>query len=658
MRNLGTGLFGTLLVAGAALTAACSSDTADHDGPEEQAAPGARPRTREQIALSVAACPDCEVLAVAQPSFAETGASAYSAKLLDRRSGQYLSVGFTPDGRRVDVDALLAAEAVAQRARYGALTPRLADRASSVAPETTLRTWFWAEVATEYPPKEDEEATRRFELEHAAKVESATHALAEELRARGIKVISEGGGTPLVEAEVPARKVLALKDLPGLRVAGEIETPSLGATVWPQAMKLSNGSKTGAGSRVCILESGYPDDYSQLSGITQYASATKTPVDSHARFVTGLIRSTAANSLQVAHGAEIVICGYSGSLPSGYAHCENWCSGVGSNVIQMSSGFGYTAGQQLNPSDMQFDYLAKRWPYPTEVVISHNEGSVVRNRGYNEIIVGASDDRGTSTVNDDTIAGFSNWINPPSPRNDRELPHLVAPGTDISAVGLTGSGTSLAAPLVSGVVAAMQGIDSRFKSWPEMSRAAILATAVHHVDGGRLTRLPTTSTPGSAADRKDGVGLLHMRYATSLASTGYWTTPASPGTWLGRHAKTITPASFGSDNRGLDVWNIRTVTSGRVRVVITWDSSVTCNASGTDCTSDTPDADLDLEVRDAAGAVVCTSSSYDNTHEVCDFEASSSGLSYTARATKYNFPAPNTYFSIAWFNYNPSLDDL
>lgn len=86
--------------------------------------------------------------------------------------------------------------------------------------------------------------------------------------------------------------------------------------------------------------------------------------------------------------------------------------------------------------------------------------------------------------------------NPISGHGDRELPDISAPGSEIpvwyvpGAGGTTGprtettaSGSSLSSPVVTSVIGFMAQEDSTFSTWPELSKAAVIATAWQNVEG-------------------------------------------------------------------------------------------------------------------------------------------------------------------------------
>lgn len=159
------------------------------------------------------------------------------------------------------------------------------------------------------------------------------------------------------------------------------------------------------------------------------------------------------------------------------------------------------------------------------------------NRGYSYLVVGASDDKDSTTLTDDEMAGFSSWRNPDTTHDDHELPSLVAPGTNIKvgSLGAGGSaevqsGTSLAAPFVSGVAALVTARDtSTFYGWPEMLRAVLQAAAVQTPDG-QFTKLGSTTS-----DTHQGAGGLNAHLATLIAASTNYRGPSTSAAQYGRY---------------------------------------------------------------------------------------------------------------------------
>jgi hypothetical protein len=324
--------------------------------------------------------------------------------------------------------------------------------------------------------------------------------------------------------------------------------------------------------------------------------------------------------------------------------------------------------------DWAQDYYAVQYPYPLITLSAGNcinsvpqvvdcaspnaiNGVNVTNRSYNTLVVGASDVAATPQTSDDFIAEFSQYANPVTTHNDFELPNLVAPGSDnhadISSASTQNRGTSGAAPIVLGTAMLMKAQDIFFDSWPELSRATIMAASTHPVEATRTTSL-------AAGDRKQGAGLLNANVAVQLADPSVRAGgPNNSPIPRGRHARTY---DFSTDfpNGGFsDPYQISTTTNGRLRVVAAWDATATnCSSNGSGCQGETPNADLDLWVSQwngSAWVTVCTSASWDSTWELCDIPVST-GESYKAELRKWSTNAPYTYLGIAWNNYDPSSE--
>ena len=92
-----------------------------------------------------------------------------------------------------------------------------------------------------------------------------------------------------------------------------------------------------------------------------------------------------------------------------------------------------------------------------------------------------------------------------------------------------------------------------------------------------------------------------------------------------------------------------TATTGQtVRVVIAWDSNANAPSGGTAPTTDVLNADLDLVVTGPAGAWMGGSASWENSYEIVEFTAPSSGT-YTAQVNAYRFDGSSEYLGVAWW---------
>jgi len=164
---------------------------------------------------------------------------------------------------------------------------------------------------------------------------------------------------------------------------------------------------------------------------------------------------------------------------------------------------------------------------------------------------------------------------------------LVAPAKNVTAEGITGNGTSGAAPQVAGASAQLQEYAPALQIAPEAIRSILMAGANENVDGGRLDL-------GDSVDDRDGAGELNIVAAHFIASNPVQggNTPAAYGYAFDSMTKTNTLAGTWH----ADVFHaVHSVTNGRLRVVLNWDSTATCTNPTLDtysCATDTLDADL------------------------------------------------------------------
>lgn len=82
----------------------------------------------------------------------------------------------------------------------------------------------------------------------------------------------------------------------------------------------------------------------------------------------------------------------------------------------------------------------------------------------------------------------------------------------------------------------------------------------------------------------------------------------------------------------------------KVRVAINWDLHLDSNHPPL---NDLLQSDLDLHIVDPAGNIVGFSSSYDNSYEIVEFKAQTTGT-FKARVVKYKFFDPYEYVGFAY----------
>jgi hypothetical protein len=257
--------------------------------------------------------------------------------------------------------------------------------------------------------------------------------------------------------------------------------------------------------------------------------------------------------------------------------------------------------------------------------------------GYNVLGVGSFANANTASWSDDTMWDFSSWRNPPSAMGDREKPELVAVGRDVRLWGWNNaysnpiSGTSIAAPQVSGLAALMLNTHPTIWYFPNAMRAILMASAIHNVEGSpRLA---------SGVDAHDGAGAIVGDLAVEAASTaGEIGAPCANSCWWSAAIKGAEP--------NYTVQRLFSTHAGQpVRVAIAWQST----ADSYPYANDVLDIDLDLRIKDPywVDVVNGTSLSYDNAYEFVDFVAPYSGV-YTIQIKKVSSAsAPDNSVGIA-----------
>jgi hypothetical protein len=470
---------------------------------------------------------------------------------------------------------------------------------------------------------------------------NATQPAKQFIQARGGKVKYQSENAPLLVATVPTRLLSALEqrnDVQSIHLERtyknelNVSVPAIDApTVW-------NRGYTGSGVKVAVVEGdAIYFDHSALADGSYCNSLTDSPVDSHATGVAGIIASTNSTYKGVAFGAPALLSGNAKDYTdSEIIKCTDWAINNGARVINMS--FGIDSTSSLVGLDYYVDYVVRNLAV-TMVKSSGNKGFTCSSpnynvtspgKGWNIITVGNYDDKGTSgngddTMNDDNFGG-SCYGNPTSPHNDREKPEVAAPGTNITTTACTsssnctggGTGTSFAAPHVAGCSALLMQRNTSLQYWPESIKAVLIASAVSNMEGD--TRL----------SEKDGAGGIECDSADDVVSG------ASGVESHGMFFKSDFPKTFTfSANAG-----------ETVRVAIGWNSTTNTATSTTPPTTDVLNADLDLHVYAPNGSYVTSSSSYDNSYEIVEFTASSTGT-YTAQVNAYRFDGNYEYLGFA-----------
>jgi len=235
----------------------------------------------------------------------------------------------------------------------------------------------------------------------------------------------------------------------------------------------------------------------------------------------------------------------------------------------------------------------------------------------------------------------SAYTNPVSLHNDREKPEVVAVGADVTVLANNNAfhtvwGTSIAAPQVAGLAALLIDRNSSLSTWPEASRAIIMASATHNIEG------PSIIVRGEG-DLRDGAGAINADLADTVAQLRADTsTTCQVLCWWGH---SIDNSSFPI---GTNLERTFYAKEGDwIRVAIAWWAHA--DTPGNNYSFDRLDTDLDLRIKDPNNQYISnvSSLSWDNNYEMVEFVAPQTG-EYKIAVRKVRADEPANYIGIAF----------
>ena len=259
-----------------------------------------------------------------------------------------------------------------------------------------------------------------------------------------------------------------------------------------------------------------------LSGVTQDATDVCAGNSSHSTGVAGIINARHVTPTWpffwptfegMAPGATLRAggsCrGNSTQLQDASTRAANW--GARAMNLSWGSNIGLTPG----PNDRFYDDMVM-WRARSVIKSAGNQnggcgagdGNVTTpGLAYNVTAVGNVDDNGTTALGDDFIDACSSFEDPTSGHNDRQKPEVAAPGSNITTASTTGppwngytdTGTSFAAPHVTGAAGMLIQRDPWLGTWPEAVKSIQMTSAVHNVEGS--SRLSDFDGAGSDPGR-------------------------------------------------------------------------------------------------------------------------------------------------------------
>ncbi len=602
----------------------------------------------------------------------------WAGKYLDLRSGEIRSAYRSLRGGATGSIAVMD-EAVAAAADAKPRLERKADEAlvaavDDASPTKSLPVAVWIDVDTEAaeaavrashpevawlanrPVTESLEQARALRADLWEARRSAIAAAAESFRAEvetlGGSMAYVSTSAPLVFVDVPASAVTAMADAGSVQSLGleqewKTHMSSAGPTVG--ANWTSGAGDQGNGVRVAVVEYHNSQTTGDMAGqvARSYSTTGRVVTGIHPTWVAGAIASRNGTWRGVAPGADIVTAstgGYSPSVSTDRAiiAAADWAvapSGGDADVINASIGQDTATGAE--EARRYFDSIG--WEDGRLVVAASGNYSTFGNwdvvspgTGYNVLTVGGVDDRGSGGVGDDRLwyvpgsdgAAYRDRTSAPwNTHGDFNKPNLSAPAANVrTANGTTGSGTSVASPIVAGVAAQLIARVPTLASWPEATRAVLMAGAM------RRTAMPGG---GYSADH-EGVGTASAVWSNRILDRGAF------GGW-----------TFGAMSRGQTVTQEVSVVKGqRVNVALAW-SSHTSGSSNTG-KADSLTADLDLVVRQPNGQVT-GSFSWDNAYESRAVTATSTGT-MRIEVRHDRFDASQEPYGLAWTLSGPFAD--
>lgn len=657
--------------------------------------------------------------------FPLTGVQIWKAKALDSRTGASYAVAMGPTGQPVDLAGLQMAEVLARWQTSGKLTPELHQALQTSGQKAALPVGIWLQLPAESLERisalgrdraalMEEGARRRTLAEVAALHTQAESGLLTFLSRRGYEASYASSLAPLIFAELPASLISEVEARPEVeeiylqqeyQPALDKATKSVRAdVVWARGIT-GFGAHTigvvevGPRSRIDFAGNAY------LSRLPGGAFDGGDALGSHSTEVAGVIaaqKSPADHYNGVAYGISNLL---SANAPSGWTshlvQVSEWAIRQGADILNASLQQNVSGVLGNDLLARYFDYIVRQPPYITVVVAVGNidrpanpTEHFVKSPGiaYNVISVGGYDDHDTFVWADDTMWTGSCYQDPPG--TDRELPHVVAVGRNVTmpSVGgalVTASGTSYASPAVAGEVALIAQQRPGLLAYPEALRAIVMASACHDIQPGQerdgaggivcceadevvskdqyatrwLTRSVTTAPWNTNAPL---IGGLKTRVALSWLSnprreqiTGTWAqvvyVAADSITWMRDEAN-----PFGASNSKVGwLLNPDTNQANIYPVVMNTDRWVGVRGDiraivgvGDDYqlfsfSSDPLRADLDLRVYDPNGALVASSLSWDNSYEYVEFIPPGSG-SYRLQVRAHRFEGVLEPAAVAW----------
>ncbi len=419
-------------------------------------------------------------------------------------------------------------------------------------------------------------------------------------------------------------------------------------TIWADYTR-NTGGLDGTGIRIGMVEGGVPDNDFQLSF---FDSEGNRRIFLHPLCTSETEHATAVAEIMISDGT------YTGIAPNAKLYCASmselgfyqaveWLIQQNVHVINMSA--ATVAGGTYSESDKWVDHIANNHSVHF-IKSAGNTSDKVTSPGlaYNAITVGAIDDRDTVDWSGDVKADFSAFNEVTSagvtPTNK---PEIMAPGVLIrtssfpNAVfpsGLNVSGTSFAAPHVTGVVAQLIQQMPALATLQDLMKAILTASishSEHQYDSGSTTEFVENY-------ERCGAGVVNAQDCTYTNYRGTFASATIPASAPGDKA-TYTFTASSSDSV--------------IRISLAWLYNVLYSSPYNHETT-SPDitrtlADLDLIVYDPNGNLLTACNSINestNNLVVLQFDPAEHGYgTYTVVIKQKNTTNASTYYGLVWW---------
>jgi hypothetical protein len=581
-----------------------------------------------------------------------SGTTVFECKVLHvRNGGETYAIALNQALEEVNIADLHAAEQQLYDEQSGRLHHELQQRLASAPDGGRIKVILWlkddlgAEKSYQRPwPKGNQSRAEVKAIkedaraERAMDVEEVNGPVRERIHQMGFATTSDQY-SPAVYAELTPAAIweAGFWDEVDMIYLDQIHEPALNiARRAIYADVVQSRGITGAGSYVGVVEVGgdipYPVTNPYLLGVARDTS--NTCLSSHSTGVVGIIKSSHSTYKGIAYKANVLVggscMGYGWELLNAASRAYSW----GADVINNSWG-GLISSMVPGVGDKFFDDMVINKHVNIVAAAGNRAGPcdggdakvISPGLGYNTITVGNFNDMNTVSWSDDAMQSCSSYVDPASSHGDREKPELAAPGTRITGttisspwVGAIGSGTSYAAPMVTGTIALMIDRNPSLDSWPEAVKAILMATATNNIEGAaRLSE--KDGAGGMVASRADYVAMDNSN------AYGHW----------GAMAYSCTTADPYSISMSL--------TAGKkTRVVIVWDQNTAYASYGSQ-----PSADLDLKIYRGT-TLIAGSYSWDNTYEIVEFTPSITGT-YTLKIDRVRCGLTPKWLGWAWYRF-------